>query len=154
MSSIINIKERHIKNIEKKASEMFGAIKLGEDSYIIPSNMVNSKEVDDSFLDSELYKDEELKNEIRKLKFRDKVYVSITCKKIKKDNVKVLEFVNVIENIDSESITELAVKSNLLYEDREHLLNMIADEHRDKQVFLTFYIHYNFNLLEGLVSED
>lgn len=52
MSKIINlndIKQKHIKEVEAKASEEFGAIKVGEDSYIIPANVVNTKEIDQDF---------------------------------------------------------------------------------------------------------
>lgn len=156
MGDIINLREKHIESIENKASKEFGAIKLGDNSYIIPANIVNSKDIDREFLNSELYKDEKLREKIEGLVFEDGEYVSITCKKIKNNNIKLLEIVRLRDNIedDDNNIIELEVKSNLIYEEREHLLNMIADVNKDKEINLTFYIHYDFNLLEGLVSEE
>lgn len=155
MGNVIELREKHIENIENKASEMFGAVKLGDNSYIIPSNVVKSTSIDKSYLESDLYQDEKLRKEVSELVFNDKEYISITCKKIMNNNIKLLEIVRLKEDMDEDnSIIELEVKSNLAYDDREHLLNMIADVNNDKEVYLTFYIHYDFNLLEGLVSED
>lgn len=154
MGNIIDLKKKHIENIERKAAEQFGAIKIAEDSYMIASNKVCSSDDYEPILNSELYSDKKLINEIRKMKFENHDLISITCKKIKNNNIKVLELIKVTEDMDKDCIVELRVKSNLLYEDREALLQMIANENRDKEIFVNFYVRYNFNLLEGLVSED
>lgn len=156
MDKVINLQDKHIEKVEAKAKEIYKAIKLEEDSYLIPANIVNSKEIDESFLKSDLYKDKKLRSDIEKLKFVDKQYVSISCKKILNNNVKILEVIRVGSDVetDGDLVEELEVESDLSHDDREYLLNMIAYANRDKEIFITFYIHYNFNLLEGLVSEE
>ena len=152
MNNIIDLKKKHIERIERKATEMFGAIKINEDIYIIPSNKLCSTDIDDSYLKSEFYSDSNLIKEIRKLKFEENDFISITCKKIKKNNVKILELIKVTENEAEDCVIELKVKSNLSYEDRESLIHLIANEYRDRQIFVNFYVHYDFNQLEELVN--
>ena len=153
MSTIIdfnNLREKRIQDVEGKASEDYGAIKIGEDSYIIPSNVVRTREIDMAFKDNvDMCLDERLIEQIKVLKVSDGDYISISCKEILEDNYKLLEaFI-----ISEEEVYELMVKGDLLYDQREMLLNMIAYYHKEKEVYITFYLHYNFELLEKLVSE-
>ena len=152
MRNVINLKQRHIERIENKAYEQFGAVKIAEDRYMIASNKLCSSDDYEPILNSELYSDKKLINEIRKMKFENHDLISITCKKIKNNNIKVLQLIKVTEDMDKDCIIELRVKSNLLYEDREALLQMIANENRDKQIFINFYDYYNFNQLEELMN--
>ena len=152
MNNIIDFKKKHIERIERKAFEKYGAIKINEDIYMIPSNKVCSTDIDDSYLKSEFFSDSNLIKEIRKLKFEENDFISITCKKIKKNNVKILELIKVTENEAEDCIIELKVKSNLSYEDRESLIHLIANEYRDRQIFVNFYVHYGVNQLEELVN--
>ena len=152
MNNIIDFKKKHIERIERKAFEKYGAIKINEDIYMIPSNKVCSTDIDDSYLKSEFFSDSNLIKEIRKLKFEENDFISITCKKIKKNNVKILELIKVTENEAEDCVIELKVKSNLSYEDRESLIHLIANEYRDRQIFVNFYVHYDFNQLEELVN--
>ena len=126
MNNIIDFKKKHIERIERKAFEKYGAIKINEDIYIIPSNKLCSTDIDDSYLKSEFYSDSNLIKEIRKLKFEENDFISITCKKIKKNNVKILELIKVTENEAEDCVIELKVKSNLSYEDRESLIHLIV----------------------------
>lgn len=153
MSTIIdfnNLREKRIQDVEGKASEDYGAIKIGEDSYIIPSNVVRTSEIDMAFKDNvDMCLDERLIEQIKVLKVSDGDYISISCKEILEDNYKLLEaFI-----ISEEEVYELMVKGDLLYDQREMLLNMIAYYHKEKEVYITFYLHYNFELLEKLISE-
>ena len=153
MSTIIdfnNLREKRIQDVEGKASEDYGAIKIGEDSYIIPSNVVRTSEIDMAFKDNvDMCLDERLIEQIKVLKVSDGDYISISCKEILEDNYKLLEaFI-----ISEEEVYELMVKGDLLYNQREMLLNMIAYYHKEKEVYITFYLHYNFELLEKLISE-
>ena len=153
MSTIIdfnNLREKRIQDVEGKASEDYGAIKIGEDSYIIPSNVVRTSEIDMAFKDNvDMCLDERLIEQIKVLKVIDGDYISISCKEILEDNYKLLEALIISE----EEVYELMVKGDLLYDQREMLLNMIAYYHKEKEVYITFYLHYNFELLEKLVSE-
>ena len=153
MSTIIdfnNLREKRIQDVEGKASEDYGAIKIGEDSYIIPSNVVRTSEIDMAFKDNvDMCLDERLIEQIKVLKVSDGDYISISCKEILEDNYKLLEaFI-----ISEEEVYELMVKGDLLYDQREMLLNMIAYYHKEKEVYITFYLHYNFELLKKLISE-
>ena len=152
MNNIIDFKKKHIERIERKAFEKYGAIKINEDIYMIPSNKVCSTDIDDSYLKSEFYSDSNLVKKIRNLQCKENDFISITCKKIKSNNVKILELIKVTENEAEDCVIELKVKSNLSYEDRESLIHLIANEYRDRQIFVNFYVHYDFNQLEELVN--
>lgn len=153
MDKIIDLKERHREKIEEMAFEKYGAIKISDDSYMIESNSVCSSDNYVPVLNCNLYSDVELIKNIRKMEFKNNDLISVTCKKIKKNNVKVLELIRVTENMSEDYAMELEVKSNLLYEDREALLQMIANENRDKQVFVSFYVNYNFGQLQELLND-
>lgn len=153
MNKIIDLKQIHREKIENMAFEKYGAIKISDDNYMIESNSVCSADNYVPVLNCNLYSDVELIKNIRKMEFKNNDLISVTCKKIKRNNVKVLELIRVTENMSEDSIMELEVKSNLLYEDREALLQIIANENRDKQVFVSFYVNYNFGQLQELVND-
>lgn len=148
-NNIMNLKEKYKEKIESKASEEYGVVKLGEDSYIVPANVVNTKSIELDFKESNFYKDENLKKDIARLDIISGDYISISCKGILNDNKKILEVVV----IGTDEINDLTVTSDLNYEERELLLNMIAYIHKDKEVYVTFYLHYNFELVQELISE-
>lgn len=150
MDNIINLKQKHIERIERKASEEYGVVKIAEDSYIVPANVTKTSDMDMSFMNEEMYLDEELKWQIKAIDVEDGDYIAVSCNNILDDNYKLLEAVVVRKS----EIYELTIKSDLLYEDRDKLLNMIAYLHKDKELYLTFYLHYDFNLLEGLFDGE
>lgn len=153
MDKIIDLKQIHREKIENMAFEKHGAIKISDDSYMIESNGICSVDNYEPIFNCDLYSDVELIQKIRKMKFKNNDLISITCKKIKKNNVKVLEIIRVTENMSEDYSMKLEVKSNLLYEDREALLQIIANENRDKQIFINFYDCYNFEKLQKLVND-
>lgn len=150
MSKVIDLKKKHREFIEKKASEEYGAVRLGEDSYLIPANVVDTKNISLDFKDDDMFKDNKLVKSIEQLEVNDGDYLSISCKKLLPRNKKVVE----VLVIGEEEIGELTITSDLLYDDREMLLNMIAYIHRNKELYITFYLHYNFSLLEGLFDGE
>lgn len=104
-------------------------------------------------MNCDLYSNTELIKNIRKMGFKNNDLISVTCKKIKRNNMKLLEVIRVTENMKEDYVIQLEVKSNLLYEDREALLQIIANENRDKQIFVNFYDCYNFQQLQDLLND-
>lgn len=152
MSKIVDlesIRQRSREEVEKKAYEEYGVVKLGEDSYIVPSNVVKTKDILTEFIDSDFYKNDALRKAIGQFEVDNGDYISVSCKVILGENEKVLEVVD----ITNEEIIDITVNSSLDYEEREKLVNMIAYIHRNKELTITFYLHYNFELIEQLVSE-
>lgn len=148
MNNVIDLKKKHREFIEKKASEEYGAVKLGEDSYLIPANVVNTKEISLAFQDNDMYKDAELVQAISKLEVSNGNYLSLSCKKILSGKKKVVE----IAVIGEDCIEDVIVTSDLLYDDREMLVNLVAYLHKEKELYITFYLHYNYELVEGLFN--
>ena len=66
--------------------------------------------------------------------------------------MKILELIKIAEERNKDWAIELKVKSDLLYEDREALLHLIANDNRDKLIFITFYEDHTFDSLEKLVN--
>lgn len=151
MSNVIGLKEGYIKNIEKKAFDEFGAIKLDTDSYIIPANVIKNDELDYSFEKSIFFKDEELKNTVKNLEFDENSVVTLSCVGILDNGEKVLQIANICEN--GNDTDTISVNAQLDAYEREDLLNLVASYHTGKNLSFIFYIHYNFELLEKLFKE-
>lgn len=152
MYNVINLREVLIEKVEKEAKEKLGAIKVVEDFYMVPTNKICSKDVTNTYLDSKIYSDLNLAKEIRKLKFKENDYISIRCKKEKRNNVKILELLIITEDRNGEWTIDIKVKSDLSYEDREALIHLIANENRDKLIFITFHEYHTFDSLERLIN--
>lgn len=148
MSKIINLTDGYKRNLEKRAFDEFGAIKLEEDSYIIPANIVVNDEIDYGFEDSKFFKNKKLIRSINKMRFRRNSIVTISCVGILKGGDKVLEVTNVTN--EENDINTIVVNGNLDSYEREDLLNLIASYHTGRNLKFVFYIHYNFELLETL----
>lgn len=151
MNNIIKMKERYVRKIEQMAFDEFGAIKLDEDSYIIPANIIKDDELDYCFKKSEFFKDEELKDTIKNLEFDSDSVVTLSCVEILEDGGKVIEIANVCN--DGNETDKITVNAELDAYEREDLLNLVASYHTGKNISFIFYIHYNFELLESLFEE-
>jgi len=152
MDKVINLREVLIEKIEREAYEKLNAIKVVEDFYMVPMNKICSKDVTNTYFNSKIYSDLTLVKEIRKLKFKENDYISIRCKKEKRNNVKILELLIITEDRNEEWTIDIKVKSDLSYEDREALIHLIANENRDKLIFITFHEYHTFDSLERLIN--
>lgn len=152
MDKVINLEEILIKKIEKEAQEKFNAIKVVEGMYIIPTNNICSQDITNINFDNKFYSDSNLVNDIRNIELKENDYISIRCKKEKWNNIKVLELLIVTENEKEDRAIDIKVKSDLSYEDREDLIKLIANENRDKVVFITFHEYHTFESLKDLVN--
>lgn len=153
MGNVIGLREKYVENIEKRAYDEYGVLKMDEDSYIVPSNFSNTyNEIDERFKESELYSDEKLLDFLKQLDIKNDDFISISCKAILPNNRKKIEIIN----IRTEEIQETIVTSELLFEDREMLVNMICYIQKEKgtNMYATFYLHYDFNLVESLFEGE
>lgn len=153
MGEMINRTEQYIKDVEYKAGIEFNAVKVGEDNYIIPANIVNTNLIEsEDFKNSVFFKDEDLKRAIYKLEVKDGDYISVSCSAITEDGRMVVD----ILNVDNPSkVTQVNVACDLQHEEREMLVTMIADAHKEhKDVHVSFYIGCDFEALEELVKAE
>lgn len=153
MGEMKNRNEEYIKDIEYKAGMEFNAVKVGENDYIIPANIVNTNLIEsEDFKNSDFFKDEDLKRAICKLEVKDGDYISVSCSNVLEDGRIVVDILNVD---DPSKITQVTVDSDLGHEEREMLVTMIADAHREhKDVHVSFYIGCDFEALEELVNSE
>lgn len=152
MGSVVDfndIRRKKIEDIENRAKEKYGLFKLAEDSYLVTANRVCSNNIDYLFKRSAMYSDLMLRRAITNLNIKDNSYISLICVGTKPDNGKILE----VYNLYTDECCYLTVHSNLDHKERQMLLNMIADAHKNKFVNLKFNIHYNFKLLQKLVDD-
>lgn len=152
MDKVINFEETLIRKIEKEAKKKFDVKKVFDDMYLITTNKICSNDITSSYLDNKFYYDSNLVNTIRNLNLKEHDYVAISCQKEKWNNVKVLELIIVTENEKEDRVINIKIKSDLCHEDREDLIKLIANENRDKVVFVTFNEYHTFNSLKILIN--
>lgn len=96
MGNKIERTEQYIKDIEYKAAMEFNAVKVGENDYIIPANIVNTNLIEsEDFKNSDFFKDEDLKRSICKLEVKDGDYISVSCSNVLEDGRIVVDILNV-----------------------------------------------------------
>ena len=139
MNNVIDIKSKKIEMIEKKAFEEYGVIKLNEDSYMVPSNVAYSEE--EIIKESSLIELVVLEEAIKKLEVEDNDLNEI----IQKDDY-ILEIVN----INKSKVEKITVKGKLNYDEREELVELIAALNKNKKVKVTFWLHYNYEMIKNL----
>ena len=144
MNNVIDIKSKKIEMIEKKAFEEYGVIKLNEDSYMLPSNVAYSEE--EIIKESSLIELVVLEEAIKKLEVEDNEYIGLNLNEIIKKEEYILEIVN----INKSKIEKITVIGKLDYDEREELVELIAALNKNKKVKVTFWLHYNYEMIKNL----
>ena len=144
MNNVIDIKSKKIEMIEKKAFEEYGVIKLNEDSYMVPSNVAYSEE--EIIKESSLIELVVLEEAIKKLEVEDNEYIGLNLKEIIQKDEYILEIVN----INKSKVEKITVKGKLDYDEREELVELIAALNKNKKVKVTFWLHYNYEMIKNL----
>ena len=144
MNNVIDIKSKKIEMIEKKAFEEYGVIKLNEDSYMVPSNVAYSEE--EIIKESSLIELVVLEEAIKKLEVEDNEYIGLNLNEIIQKDEYILEIVN----INKSKVEKITVKGKLDYDEREELVELIAALNKNKKVKVTFWLHYNYEMIKNL----
>ena len=144
MNNVIDIKSKKIEMIEKKAFEEYGVIKLNEDSYMLPSNVAYSEE--EIKKESSLIELVVLEEAIKKLEVEDNEYIGLNLNEIIQKDEYILEIVN----INKSKVEKITVKGKLDYDEREELVKLIAALNKNKKVKVTFWLHYNYEMIKNL----
>lgn len=144
MNNVIDIKSKKIEMIEKRAFEEYGVIKLNEDSYMVPSNVAYSEE--EIIKESSLIELVVLEEAIKKLEVEDNEYIGLNLKEIIQKDEYILEIVN----INKSKVEKITVKGKLNYDEREELVELIAALNKNKKVKVTFWLHYNYEMIKNL----
>lgn len=153
MGTSLSLKERYIKQVEQKAEKYYQASKLGEDTYVIPTNIVNTKLIQDNYRMSMFYHDDNFINELKRLVVNENDFISVTFKEELPDKRMVLR-INNLKDMDNNAVEAIA-PGMLDNDEREALINVIADTFRGvRNVNVAFYIRCNFNMLEDLLQQE
>jgi hypothetical protein len=144
MNNVIDIKSKKIEMIEKRAFEEYGVIKLNEDSYMVPSNVAYSEE--EIIKESSLIELVVLEEAIKKLEVEDNEYIGLNLNEIIQKDEYILEIVN----INKSKVEKITVKGKLDYDEREELVKLIAALNKNKKVKVTFWLHYNYEMIKNL----
>ena len=144
MNNVIDIKSKKIEMIEKRAFEEYGVIKLNEDSYMVPSNVAYSEE--EIKKESSLIESVVLEEVIKKLEVEDNEYIGLNLNEIIQKDEYILEIVN----INKSKVEKITVKGKLDYDEREELVELIAALNKNKKVKVTFWLHYNYEMIKNL----
>ena len=144
MNNVIDIKSKKIEMIEKRAFEEYGVIELNEDSYMVPSNVAYSEE--EIIKESSLIELVVLEEAIKKLEVEDNEYIGLNLNEIIQKDEYILEIVN----INKSKVEKITVKGKLDYDEREELVKLIAALNKNKKVKVTFWLHYNYEMIKNL----
>ncbi len=144
---VIDFNKVYREKIEKKAYENLSVVKLDDDSYLINDNSSFSDDIEYDFVKDSRF-DEELTNQIKKMKCSEGDCLSVTIKYYDDNDNSVLELVN----LSSEEVIELNINMNLDYDTRGKIVNFIAYNLDGEDLAVSFYLHYNFELLRDLVE--
>lgn len=144
MNNVIDIKSKKIEMIEKRAFEEYGVIKLNEDSYMVPSNVAYSEE--EIKKESSLIELVVLEEAIKKLEVEDNEYIGLNLNEIIQKDEYILEIIN----INKSKVEKITVKGKLNYDEREELVELIAALNKNKKVKVTFWLHYNYEMIKNL----
>ena len=144
MNNVIDIKSKKIEMIEKRAFEEYGVIKLNEDSYMVPSNVAYSEE--EIIKESSLIELVVLEEAIKKLEVEDNEYIGLNLNEI----IQKCEYILEIVNINKSKVEKITVKGKLDYDEREELVELIAALNKNKKVKVTFWLHYNYEMIKNL----
>lgn len=130
--------------MKKRAFEEYGVIKLNEDSYMVPSNVAYSEE--EIKKESSLIELVVLEEAIKKLEVEDNEYIGLNLNEIIQKDEYILEIVN----INKSKVEKITVKGKLNYDEREELVELIAALNKNKKVKVTFWLHYNYEMIKNL----
>ena len=101
MDNILDLNGKRIEEIEREAYNKFMAVKIDEDRYIFPANIVNTEAIDANFKKSDLFNDLALVKKVKSMDFSKSNSVIITCADKYEDGTNVVELVDTKE-IDNE----------------------------------------------------
>lgn len=144
---VIDFNEIHKKKIEEKAYENFDIIKIEDDSYLINDNNAFSNEIEYDFIDDNRFT-EELATKIRELSCCEGDCITVTIRYYENEENNVLEVIN----LSNEDIIEINTNMNLDYDTRRKIVNFIVYNLEEDDINVSFYLHYNFELLRDLVE--
>ena len=111
---------------------------------MVPSNVAYSEE--EIIKESSLIELVVLEEAIKKLEVEDNEYIGLNLKEIIQKDEYILEIVN----INKSKVEKITVKGKLNYDEREELVELIAALNKNKKVKVTFWLHYNYEMIKNL----
>lgn len=87
-----------------------------------------------------------LEEAIKKLEVEDNEYIGLNLNEIIQKDEYILEIVN----INKSKVEKITVKGKLDYDEREELVKLIAALNKNKKVKVTFWLHYNYEMIKNL----
>lgn len=144
---VIDFNKIYREKIEKKAYENLSIIKLDDDSYLINDNNSFSDFIEYDFMEDNRF-NEELENKIKEIECNIGDCLSVTIRYYDKNGVNILE----LANLSSGQVIEFNISNDLDFDTRRKLVNFIAYTLDKQDLAVSFYLHYNFELLRDLVE--
>lgn len=149
MNTVINFKDKYIENIDRKAYELYSAVKFDDGFYSVADNNASFAHINEKFKSSKLLNKTEIIQAVKMLKTN-----MWDCLMVKyergNDGDKIVEICNLSdEKMDS---VKFLIKDELNTEMREMIVNMIAYYHQNNNVIVVFYLHYDFDVMVELIN--
>ena len=156
MDNILDLNGKRIEEIEREAYNKFMAVKIDEDRYIFPANIVNTEAIDANFKKSDLFNDLALVKKVKSMDFSKSNSVIITCADEYEDGTNVVELVDTkeIDNDDFEdNIYRVEIKSDMDTDGRQDFIELLAYFNRDRDIVFQFLICYDLEQIKELLED-
>ncbi len=149
MNTVIDFRQKYVENVDRKAYELYNAVRFEEGFYSVADNNATFSGVNESFKSCKKLNQREIIQAVKILKTN--LWDCLMVKYEDGENGdKIIEVCN-LSDVEMDSVKFL-LKDDLNTEMRDMIVNMIAYYHKDNNVIVVFYLHYDFDVMVKLIK--
>lgn len=149
MENVIDFKEKYIESIDKKAYELYSAVKFEDGLYSVADNNASFVHITENFKQCKCLYKKDIIQIVKSLKTN-----MWDCLMVKYTDGNYSEKIIEICNLSAEEMNSVkfTLKDELKSDMREMIVNMIAYYHKENNVIVVFYLHYDFDVMVELIK--
>lgn len=149
LNTVIDFKEKYIESIDRKAYELYSAVKFDDGIYSVADNNASFANINEDFKYCKPLNEKEIVQSINSLKTNMWDCLMVRYREGDNGN-KIIEVCNLSE--EKMNSIEFVIKDDLNNEMREMIVNMIAYYHMKNNVIVVFFLHYDFDVMVQLIK--
>lgn len=149
MTNVIDFNDKYIESIDRKAYELYSAVKFEDGLYSVADNNAVFNHINEGFKQCKILNKKEIIDAIKNLKTNMWDCLMVKYRDGEGEN-KIIEVCNLSD--ETMDCVEFVLTEDLTYEMREKLVNMIAYYHKHNNVIVVFFLHYDFDVMVQLIK--